>query len=136
MKPPVESIRLTNSEKELLVRAKRKTSIDSWNVLCRWALLLGLSDNSIRIQRNPEKRDSVEIKWDTFAGKWSDAFSAAIYLQHQRQLADSPNTTVFEFFHAKLEGGIRQLTKLTNDKGLNAFDSLTGWPDPQKVDVT
>lgn len=37
-----ETIRLSQQDKDRLVRLKRATGIKHWNVLCRWAITLGV----------------------------------------------------------------------------------------------
>lgn len=124
MKPPIDTIRLTSSERELLVRVKKKTGIESWNVLCRWSLILGLSEKMLPMRKSVEKRDAVEIKWDTFSGKWSDVLSAAIQLRYHANTKFVPELTVFDFIHSRLEDGVRKLTKATAENELRAFKAL------------
>lgn len=117
----IETIRLTDSEKEMLVRIKRKTGIDSWNVLCRWAYLLGLSQKQIVASTSHEKRDAVEIKWETFSGKNSNIYQAVTKLQYARELNKQSEITLFDFIHSRLSIGIRILSKSAADHDLRCF---------------
>jgi len=43
----IETIRISEKGKQQLTRLKRKTGIENWNTLCRWAFCLSLSESSI-----------------------------------------------------------------------------------------
>jgi DNA sulfur modification protein DndE len=38
MEPPIDRIRISQNAREQLLKLKRATRIEHWNVLCRWAL--------------------------------------------------------------------------------------------------
>lgn len=113
MKAPVDVIRLSASEKDLLSRIKRKTCVDSWNVLCRWALTIGLSTDLNELARSQEKRDAIEIRWDTFTGRWSDVISASVLAAHHAYAGGNRHISVCEFIQMVLAKGIRILAKKT-----------------------
>ena len=124
MKAPIDAVRLSASEKDLLSRIKRKTAIESWNVLCRWALAVGLSSNLKSLTKSQEKRDAVEIRWDTFAGRWSELISASIRIAH-RQYSDFDQTIpLADFFQMAMAKGIRILAKQASTNGTASFAVL------------
>ena len=43
----VKHFKLSQPEKDRLIRIKAKTGIQNWNVLCRWALCWSLAESSI-----------------------------------------------------------------------------------------
>lgn len=118
----IESIRLTGSEKEMLLRIKRKTGVASWNVLCRWAFMLGLTQDSFSRISSEEKRDAIEIKWDTFAGKSSDIYMGIIRLQYAKELNNNKTINLFDFVHGVLATGIRILSKSAAQDDLKCFN--------------
>jgi DNA sulfur modification protein DndE len=120
----IESIRLTETDKELLVRIKRKTGIESWNILCRWSYLIGLSHDQINISNSHEKRDAIEIKWETFAGRQSSYYEAITKLKYTSYLKNNNEGTIFEFFHTKLSFGIRILSKSASEEDLLCFSKI------------
>jgi len=113
MKAPIDVVRLTASEKELLSRIKRKSSVDSWNVLCRWALALALSSDLNHLTRSQERRDAVEIRWETFAGQWSDVINASVRIAFCTYKCDGQPVSLSDFFQMVLARGIRMLAKQT-----------------------
>jgi DNA sulfur modification protein DndE len=111
MKHPVESIRLSKTDKEFLIRIKRKTGIESWNVLCRWALLLALADNESRFRASQEKRDAVEIRWETFVGELKEVITGLLLLSHSTSGSIKGGPSLGEHLHFKLSDGIKRLAK-------------------------
>jgi len=123
MKPPIDSVRLTATERDLLLKIKRKTGIDSWNVLCRWGLALGLKENNPHMRKPHAKRDAIEIKWETFAGKQSAIITSLVQLGFAKQISKNNGAQIADFFYSRLEDGIRTLsTSLdSNHRNLNAL---------------
>lgn len=74
----VKQVRLSNQAKERLIRLKGKTGIQNWNVLCRWALCLSLSEHSIPADQDIPADSNVEMSWHVFAGEYHELYSAAI----------------------------------------------------------
>ncbi|MGJ3560355.1 DNA sulfur modification protein DndE [Streptomyces sp. INA 01156] len=87
---PLENIRLATASKDRLIRLKRTTGIAQWNVLCRWALTLSLSDASTPLVREVVTDSNVEMSWKTFAGPHGDLYLA---LLKQRCVADGLEPT-------------------------------------------
>jgi DNA sulfur modification protein DndE len=110
MKAPVDSIRLSQADRDRLIRIKRFTGIESWNVLCRWALLLGLKARKGEVDELEEGRDALEIKWDTFAGPQSRILIQLIqWCYHHRRGAK--NVSLSQFVHGRLAHGILIISK-------------------------
>jgi len=120
----IDSIRLTESEKEALSKIKRKTGISSWNVLCRWAYLLGLSQDRFSTIASQGKRDAIEIRWDTFAGENSIIYTAISQLQYAKELNENKKLSVFDFVHSKLAKGILVLSKSATQDDLRCFNRI------------
>ena len=64
----VKHFKLSQPEKDRLIRIKAKTGIQNWNVLCRWALCWSLAEPSIPGGIDPLSDSNVEMDWSTFAG--------------------------------------------------------------------
>jgi|688.fasta_scaffold1920278_1 DNA sulfur modification protein DndE len=117
----IESIRLTESEKEILSKIKRKTGIASWNVLCRWAYLLGLSQDRTSSSAFGGKRDAIEIRWETFVGGNSNIYTAITQLKYSEELHNDKRLSLFDFVHGRLSTGIRVLSKSAAKDDLRCF---------------
>jgi DNA sulfur modification protein DndE len=46
MSSPIERIKLSKKAKDQLMKLKRVTKIDQWNILCRWAFCTSLAEKS------------------------------------------------------------------------------------------
>ena len=72
----VETIRLVESDRDILLRLKRTTRIRNWNILWRWAFCISLADES-QTSVDPQGQDSgVEMTWRVFGGHHSDIYWA------------------------------------------------------------
>lgn len=68
----IENIRISEKAKQQLINIKRRTGIENWNVLCRWALMLSLAEKSIPPHEDIKTDSSVEMSWKVFSGEHSD----------------------------------------------------------------
>ncbi|MFF3060182.1 DNA sulfur modification protein DndE [Streptomyces sp. NPDC057909] len=74
----LDNVRLSQTARDQLVRLKRTTGITQWNVLCRWALTLSLSDPSTPLVKDIVTDSNVEMSWKTFAGTHGDIYLALL----------------------------------------------------------
>lgn len=109
MKPPVETVRVSQRARDILITLKRRTGIEQWNVLCRWALITSLSSGSIPPQ-GPSADSNIEMTWKTFAGSISDELSTLITLQANRDGIGHDPEKLAVYFRNHLERGISQIT--------------------------
>ena len=124
MKPPLDTVRVSQRGKELLISIKRKTRIENWNVVCRWALCDSLANPNKPIPQVHPEESNVEMKWDVFAGDSSELLIANL---NQRAYEDGISSTKEEmaaYFRAHLERGISQLQSVSGLTDL--FDRIGG----------
>ncbi|MFM5417177.1 DNA sulfur modification protein DndE [Aeromonas dhakensis] len=74
----IDNIRLSEKAKQQLIVIKRKTGIENWNVLCRWALCLSLAEESIPPFEDIQTDSSVEMTWKVFSGEFSNEIDAIL----------------------------------------------------------
>ena len=74
----IESLRLGSRAKNQLVTLKRKTGIQNWNVLCRWAFVMSLREPSRPRQVNESLEGGVEMTWRTFGGDYADIYEGLL----------------------------------------------------------
>src|SRR4051812_18336932 len=74
----METIRLSKSAKDQLLTLKRRTGIQHWNVLCRWALCRSLAEASSPPDVPIPSDSNVEMTWRVFAGEFGDVFLALV----------------------------------------------------------
>ena len=81
----VENVRLSEKAKQQLITLKKRTGIEQWNVLCRWALCMSLAEESVPPHEDISLDSSIEMSWKTFSGEYSDIYTAIV---RQRILND------------------------------------------------
>ena len=74
----VKLIRLSSQAKEQLIRLKTRTGIGQWNILCRWALCLSLSEPTPPTPVEIPADSNVEMSWGVFAGEWHELYLALL----------------------------------------------------------
>ena len=90
-------LRLNNHFRNALITLRRRTSVPTMNILCRWALCVSLAEptkprvieEKIDSQSNPTEARGIEIRWETFSGK-----DAEIYLSLLKQRCLSEGRTI------------------------------------------
>ncbi len=101
-----KQFKLSQPEKEKLIRIKSRTSLQNWNVICRWALCWSLGEDSIPGGVDPLSDSNVEMSWQTFAGEYGEIYEELIRTRCLKdQLGDDPET-LLKYFRLHLNRGI------------------------------
>ncbi|MFO1489437.1 MAG: DNA sulfur modification protein DndE [Kiritimatiellia bacterium] len=111
MKPPIETVRVSTTARERLIKMKRTTGIEHWNELCRWALCLALASKQKHVHSPPADKSNVEMSWATFAGEYSTILTAAVKLKWQAARTQNPKLTLADFFSESLNTASRSSLK-------------------------
>lgn len=120
----IKQVKLSQKEKEKLIRLKAKTGISAWNVLCRWALCVSLSDPSIPFGPDVPSDSNVEMSWSTFGGELHELYEALLL---QRCIEDGIEDTpsqLMRYFRLHLQRGINALSAKTGPKNIVELASL------------
>ena len=116
MEPPVKQIKLSQSAKDQLIKLKRYTKLDQWNIICRWAFCRSLAEPS-RPSPIPIPLDSnVEIAWHVFGGEMADIFTIALKQRCQKDGLGTDPETLATQFRLHLHRGIGYLAGDPNIK--------------------
>lgn len=125
MTPPIETVRISKQGRDQLIKVRRVTGIEQWNIICRWALCLSLREDTPPLPAKGRLEGGVEIQWKTFAGEYGDLFTALIlnrlgrdgYADHE----DGPSQSL----RAHLHRGLGYLASGSEEK--NIADFLGRW---------
>lgn len=109
MKPPVETIRVSRRGRDQLIKIRRATGIENWNVICRWAFCASLREPSVPPQVDKEGDNPVELTWRIFAGESSDVLIAAHLMRHSADRKHGDKTEAAENFRRHLYRGLNFL---------------------------
>lgn len=120
-----KQFKLSQPEKEKLIRIKSRTGIQNWNILCRWALCWSLKEESIPGGVDPQSDSNVEMSWITFAGEYHEIYEAIIRQRCINDgLGDSPET-LLKYFRLHLNRGINHYSSRDVLRNIqNLLDSL------------
>lgn len=118
----IKHFKLSQPEKERLVRIKTRTGIQNWNILCRWALCWSLSEPTIPGGVDPLSDSNVEMDWSTFAGEYAEIYEAAIRQRCINDKLGDDDKTCARYFRLHLNRGINHYS--TRDVLKNCQDLL------------
>lgn len=120
----VENIRLSEKAKIQLITLKRKTGVQNWNVLCRWALCVSLAEGTTPPEENIATDSSVEMSWRTFAGKQEDVYRSIFLTRMKRDFGTLTPDLISTQFKLHLHRGIAYLASRVDDGGLRSMIHL------------
>jgi DNA sulfur modification protein DndE len=116
MEPPVERVKLSQAAKDQLIKLKRTTKIEQWNILCRWGLCRSLAEKTPP-SPIPIKLDSnVEMTWRVFGGEISDMLLMALKQRCYNDGLGTEKETLAEQLTLHLHRGIGYLAGDPNIK--------------------
>lgn len=125
MEPPLERIRLSQTAKDQLVKLKRYTKIEHWNILCRWGFCVSLAENSIPSPVPLPADSNLEMSWKVFGGELADLLILALKQRcHDDGLGTAPETLAQQF-RLHLHRGIGYLAGDPDLKKLEALIKLS-----------
>ena len=119
----VEHIRLSQRAKDQLIKLKRVTGIEHWNVLCRWAYCLSLSESSIPSLARVPADSNVEMSWRVFGGRYADLYVALLKERCERDGLGTETEVLAQQFRLHLHRGIAYLA---GNRELRRIDDLLG----------
>lgn len=90
IKPPLETIRISRQGRDQLIKLRRNTGLENWNILCRWAFCVSLKDLISHPSFADRLYGGVEMTWKVFAGDQSDIYAVlAATRAHQDGVDDT-----------------------------------------------
>jgi DNA sulfur modification protein DndE len=125
----VESIRISKSAREQLITLKRRTGIENWNVLCRWALCASLAEPMQPREMGTSVEGGIEMAWRTFAGENDLVYAALIRERCRLDGLPEDSATFSKVLRLHLHRGIAYLVgspKLKDITGLLEMGARVG----------
>lgn len=116
----IETVRLSEKAKTQLSTLKKRTGIQNWNVLCRWALMMSLAEKTIPPHEDITTDSNVEMTWKVFAGQFDEVIQAVTLERAHRD--GVPASKLQDFFKLHLHRGISYL--LMAPHGLTALFAI------------
>ena len=116
MEPPIDRITLSQSAKDQLLKLRRNTKIDQWNILCRWAFCRSLAEPTIPSPVPIPANSNVELTWKVFGGEMSDILIIALKQRCHNDGFPLDKETLATQFRLHLHRGIGYLAGDPNIK--------------------
>lgn len=110
LEPPVDRVRISQAGKDQLIKLKRITKIDQWNILCRWAFCLSLSEATIPSPIQIPTDSNLEMTWQVFSGEVSDLLVVLLKQRCNRDGVIIDQETLASQFKLHLHRGIGYLS--------------------------
>ncbi len=105
----IENVRISEKAKNQLITLKRRTGIQNWNVLCRWAYCLSLREKSPPPPENIATDSSVEMSWKTFAGSDENLYLSLLIHRGRKEGVKIDKINLNNYFKLHLHRGISYL---------------------------
>ncbi len=125
----LETIRLSEKAKTQLITLKRRTGIQNWNVLCRWAFCLSLAEPSKPPHEHIPADSSVEMIWKVFGGQHADIYLALLKQRAHIDGVTLAEDTILDYFRLHLHRGISYLANQSNIRSIkDLFGTIKSAP--------
>ena len=116
MESPIERIRLSQTAKDQLLKLKRNTKIEQWNILCRWAFCRSLAETTPPSPVPIPQDSNVELTWKVLGGEIDDLLLLALKHRCRNDGLDTDKETLISQFRLHLHRGIGYLAGDPNIK--------------------
>jgi DNA sulfur modification protein DndE len=81
---PIERIRISQQAKDQLLKLKRATGIERWDVLCRWAFCTSLAEPGVPAAAGIIAESKLEMSWEVFGGPHHPLYAALLEARCRR----------------------------------------------------
>ncbi|MFE9788917.1 DNA sulfur modification protein DndE [Nocardia salmonicida] len=130
---PIENIRLSKQGRDQLITLRRRTGIEHWNTLCRWALCRSLAEPAPPPMAKIPADSNLEMSWRTFAGSHGALYWAL--LRHRCHTDGLPldEETLAQQFRLHLHRGIGYLIGDRHVRNIADLVATTMEPDERDI---
>lgn len=115
----IENVHLTYKAKDQLIKLKRITGIQNWNILCRWGFCMSLADESPLPPVNLPNESAVEMTWRVFGGQHHEIYTALLKERCKKDGLPLDKPTISNQFRLHLHRGIGQLAETNNQSKID-----------------
>ena len=105
----IETVKLSEKAKLQLITLKKRTGIQNWNTLCRWALTLSLNEKSPPPEEVINTDSNVEMTWKTFTGGKENLYLNLLILKAQKDGVEINKVTLNQYLKLHIHRGISYL---------------------------
>ena len=122
----IENVHLSQKAKDQLIKLKRITGIQNWNILCRWGFCLSLADCTVPPFINIPNENAVEMTWRIFGGPHHEIYTALLKARCKADGLQLDKNTLALQFRLHLHRGVGQLSeKMSSAKIEDIFPNVS-----------
>jgi DNA sulfur modification protein DndE len=116
----IETVKVSDKARQQLINIKKRTGIQNWNVICRWAFATSLAENSKVLDENIIATSPIEMTWKTFSGGHEKLYLALLLTKARRDNWPTGQEAIQTYFKLHLHRGISYL----NGKSAESINKL------------
>lgn len=105
----IDTIRLDADTKIRLSTLKRRTGIEHWNTLCRWAFCLSISDPTSLRDLQERQLGAIEMTWKTFAGDDEELYRLLLIRRSEADLGKADHDSLAKTIRQHIARGTARL---------------------------
>lgn len=117
----IDRIRLTAVAKNQLITLKRKTGINHYNTLCRYAFCLSLANDAIPPIENFNFNGGIDIDWRTFTGGYDVLYINLLALRQSQDKLASDEESLKISLSTHLHRGLSFMASMTEHELMQRF---------------
>lgn len=118
-------VRLSEQTRDQLIRLKRATGIKTWNILCRWALCISLSDPEPLVESSDGGESAIEMRWDVFGGEFQQIYYAVLAHDCKEKGLELNDRNISRLARLHIQRGANLLTNKNKIASLSDLIRLT-----------
>ena len=107
----IETVYLSQKYKDQLIKVRRATGIQNWNILCRWAFCLSLKDGTPPSTSENSGEHAIEMSWKVFGGQDSDIYFALLKDRCKKDQLPLNKENLTQQLRAHLHRGVGRLSE-------------------------
>ena len=111
----IETVKVSEKARIQLITLKKRTGIQNWNVLCRWAFCLSLKEETPLPNEIIVTDSSVEMTWRTFTGGDESLYLNLLMYRAKKDQIKIEKDELNNYFKLHLHRGISYLNNMPSN---------------------
>lgn len=111
----IETVKVSEKARIQLITLKKRTGIQNWNVLCRWAFCLSLKEETPLPNETIVTDSSVEMTWRTFTGGEESLYLNLLIYRAKIDQIKIEKDELNNYFKLHLHRGISYLNNIPSN---------------------
>jgi DNA sulfur modification protein DndE len=111
----IETVKVSEKARIQLITLKKRTGIQNWNVLCRWAFCLSLKEETPLPNETIVTDSTVEMTWRTFTGGEESLYLNLLMYRAKKDQIKIEKDELNNYFKLHLHRGISYLNNIPSN---------------------